>query len=221
MRFFTYLRYFFYIAFNWSVFIALYIIYHEIKGEREYGINTIGIDNLDSLDESLTEHATIYMPAIYAVLEKAFHQIDITKIKHLLDIGCGKGRVLCMAAAKGCKKVSGIDISKPLCLDALQNLTIIQQQQPSLVAKVILKDALLYEIPNDVDCIFLFNPFDEYLMEKVVLNIQKSVFANPRKLTVIYANPLYKTLFINIGFRESYHYQKMKYIEVSVLEIGE
>ena len=218
MRFISFVKYFFYIAFNWNIFIAIYIIFHEIKGERKYGINTIGIDNLSTLDENQTEHATIYMPAIYPVLELVFQQINVAHISHLLDIGSGKGRAICVAAAKGCKKVSGIDISKSLCMDALQNLSIIQQQHPSILAKVILKDALLYEIPEDIDCIFLFNPFDAYLMEEVVKNIKKSLSLHPRKLTVIYANPLYKSLFTDVEFKETFHYQKMKYIEVSILE---
>ena len=218
MRLFTYLKYFFYISINWNIIIAFYIIFHEIKGERKYVIKTIGIDNLNSLDDEQIEHATIYMPVVYAVIEKVFLQINISKINHLLDIGCGKGRAICVAAAKGCKQVSGIDISKALCMDALQNLTVIQQQHPALLAKVILKDAFQYEIPQDVDCIFLFNPFDEFLMEGVVKNIKKSIALHPRKMTVIYANPIYKSLFTDTGFKETFYYKSMKYIEVSSFE---
>jgi len=218
MRFVSYFKYFFYIAFNWNIFIAVLIIYHEIRGERKYNINTIGIDDLSALDEIDTEHATIYMPAIYSVLELVFQKLNVSKVNHLLDIGSGKGRVICVAGAKGCKKVTGIEISKALCMDAIQNLTIIQQEHPSLVAKVILKNVVQYKIPEDVDCIFLFNPFDEYLMEKVVNNIQQSIKLQPRPISIIYANPIYKSLFINAGFKESFHYQKMKYIEVSIFE---
>ena len=218
MRAIPYLKYFFYIAWHWNPFIAFHIVYHEIKGEKQYGINTIGIDNLESLDSHQLDHATIYMPAIYSMLEVVFAKTNITRFSHLLDIGCGKGRAICVAAAKGCKKVSGIDFSKELCMDALQNITIIQQKQPALLAKIINSDAFTYTIPNDVDCIFLFNPFDDFLMEGVVRNIQRSLVFAPRKLTIIYANPLSKALFEEAGFKETFHSKKMRCIEVSVLE---
>ena len=198
--------------------IATHILFHEIKGEKKYGINTIGIDNLEQLESDQLDHATIYMPAIYSMLELVFEKINIASFNHLLDIGCGKGRAICVAAAKGCKKVSGIDFSKDLCMDAIQNLTIIQQMKPLLQAKIINNDAYTYAIPNDVDCIFLFNPFDDYLMKGVVGNIQQSLAAHPRKITIIYANPLNKARFIDEGFKEIFYSRKMRYIEVSILE---
>lgn len=218
MRAFPYLKYFFYIAWHWNPIIAIYILFHEIKGEKKYGINTIGIDNLEELESNQLNHATIYMPAIYSMLELVFEKINIAGVNHLLDIGCGKGRAICVAAAKGCKKVSGIDFSKDLCMDALQNLTIIQQKKPLLLAKIINNDAYTYAIPNDVDCIFLFNPFDDYLMKGVVRNILQSLAAHPRKIKIIYANPLNKSRFIDAGFGEIFYSKKMRYIEVSILE---
>ena len=218
MRAIPYLKYFLYIAWHWNLIIAIHILFHEIKGEKKYGINSIGIDHLEQMESTQIDHATIYMPAIYSMLELIFDKLNVAEFNHLLDIGCGKGRAICVAAAKGCKMVSGIDFSKQLCMDALQNLTIIQQKQPLLQAKIINNDAYKYTIPFDVDCIFLFNPFDDYLMAGVVKNIQKSIELNPRIITVIYANPLCKSHFINIGFKETFHYKKMRYIEVSIFQ---
>ena len=219
MRAIPYLKYFFYIAWHWNPIIATHILFHEIIGEKKYGINSIGIDNLETLESDQLDHATIYMPAIYSLLELVFEKINITGFNHLLDIGCGKGRAICVAAAKGCKQVSGIDFSKELCMDALQNLTKIQQKKPALLAKIINADAYTYTIPSDIDCVFLFNPFDEYLMKGVIRNILRSLKSNPRNITIIYANPLSKTLFLEAGFRETFYSKKMRYIEVSVLEI--
>jgi hypothetical protein len=46
-----YLKYFFYIATNWNISIAWHIIRNEIRGEKKYGINTTGADNLKSLEK--------------------------------------------------------------------------------------------------------------------------------------------------------------------------
>jgi len=218
LRLISFLKYFFYIAFNWNIVIAIFIIYHEIKGEKKYGIYSIGIDHLDELDSKHLDNATIYMPAVYSMLEMIFEKVNMKNINHLLDIGCGKGRAICVAAAMGCRKVSGIDFSKQLCMDALNNLTIVQQNHPSLQAKIINSDAFIYQIPTDVDCIFLFNPFDNYLMMGVVKNIELSLKQNPRPIKIIYANPLCKSHFLEVGFKETFHSKKMRYIEVCVLE---
>jgi hypothetical protein len=50
-KFFSYTKYFFYLAFRWNIRIAIHILLQEIKGERKYGINTTGADELRSLEE--------------------------------------------------------------------------------------------------------------------------------------------------------------------------
>ena len=216
-----YLRYFFYLGFNWNWQIAFTFIAQEIKGEKKYNINTTGADELANIAaEGIdTSHATIYMPISYVLLEEIFKQLPKTIGNHFLDIGCGKGRGMCLAAHNGFTKLTGIDISAPLCNDALMNLSLTKEKFPALQYKVITKDAMNYEIPADVDCIFLFNPFDVVIMTAVVFNIIESVQDYPRDITVIYANPLYEDLFLEEGFTEIYHTKEMKYLEAGIYEL--
>ena len=236
MKFFSYLKYFFYLAYNWNIGIAWLIIRQEISGEKKYGINTTGADELNQLDKQGIDisHATIYMPVSYLLLEEAFKQLEGNNnnapavpsgqptnnksFTHFLDIGCGKGRALCVAAHQGFKKVTGLDFGKNLCDAAKENLTITKETIPGLEYKVINNDAFYFEIPADTDCVFFFNPFDEIIMSGVVNNILKSLKSNPRKLTIIYVNPLHKELFLKAGFKETWYSKKMKYLEASILE---
>ena len=226
MKFFSYIKYFFYLAYNWNIGIAWHIISQEINGEKKYGINTTGADELYKLEKLGIDisHATIYMPVSYALLEEIFKQLNPSKplnpkpLNHFLDIGCGKGRVLCVAAHQGFKKVTGIDFAKALCDTAKENLDLTKQKIPVLEYKIINNDAFYFEIPDDVDCIFFFNPFDEIIMSGVVNNILKSLQNNPRKINIIYVNPLHKDLFLKAGYTETWYSKKMKYLEVSLLE---
>jgi SAM-dependent methyltransferase len=215
-----YLKYFLYLAYNWNIKIATYIIYRDIKGEKKYKINTTGIDELKSLDKKGIDisHATIYMPVSYPVIEGALDFISPNNKNHFLDIGCGKGRAMCVAAHKGFKKITGIDFSKELCDKAISNLAATKEILPDIDFKIFNNDAFYFEIPDDVDCIFLFNPFDEIIMSGVVENIQICLEKHPRKLSIIYANPVHKELFIHAGFKKVYYTKKMKYLEVSILE---
>ena len=218
---FTYVKYFFYLGFNWNFRIALAIIKQEIKGENKYNINTTGADELNELSKKGvdTSHATIYMPVSYLLLEEIFRQLPSSKTRHFLDIGCGKGRALCVAAHHGFNKVSGVDFSAALCAEATTNLQQTKQVFPLLQFSVITKDAMNFEIPADVDCIFLFNPFDVVIMGAVVYNIMESVQENPRDIIVIYANPLYQDLFEEEGFEEVFHTKEMKYLEAAILKL--
>lgn len=239
MKFFSYIKYFFFLFSNWNIRIAWVMIWQEVKGEKKYGIDTTGADELFALEKQGIDisHATIYMPVSYQLLEEIFNQLkllhpqieqseipkhfgttDNKPTSHFLDIGCGKGRALCVAAHHGIRKLTGLDFSRVLCESANQNLSITKQHFPQLDYKVINNDAFYFEIPADADCIFLFNPFDEIILSAVVNNICKSLQRNPRTITIIYVNPQHKELFLKAGFKEIWYTKKMKYLEASIFE---
>ena len=223
MKTFRYIKYFFYISFNWNIRIAARILRSEIKGEKKYGIDTTGADELHDLDEMGIDitHATIYMPVSYELLEEVFTELTnqpINPSSHFLDIGCGKGRAMCVAAHKGFRKITGIDLSKKLCDATKRNCNITQEKFFTVEFEIINNDAFYYDIPAEVDFIFMFNPFDEIIMSGVATNIYESLRQYPRRMKIIYVNPLHKTLFTNTGFKEICYSKKMKYLEVAILE---
>lgn len=219
MHFYNYLQYYFFLANNWDYRIATHIIGREIKGEKKYQIRTTGADELTKLEEKGIDisHANIYMPASFDLLEDVFSNLPIATYQHFIDIGCGKGRALCVAAAFGSRKLTGIEFSKSLSDEAKLNLLKTKQKSPAINFKIINNDAFYYEIPDDADCIFMFNPFDEIIMSGVLHNIEESLEKHPRKMTIIYLNPMHKHLFLEQGYKEIYHYIKLIYMEAVVL----
>ena len=215
-----YIRYFLYLAYNWNMRIARHIIKHEIKGENKYGIDSTGADELGALDRRGVDisHATMYMPASYDLLEAVFNRLKNEKLSHFIDIGCGKGRTMAVAAYHGFNKVSGIDFSKELCRAAVENLEKVKLKLPFLEFQVVNNDAFYYELPKDVDCIFLFNPFDELIMSGVVKNIEHQRKQAGKDVFIIYLNPLHKQLFIKKGYKEIFHSKKLNYLEASILQ---
>jgi SAM-dependent methyltransferase len=219
LKMFQYLRYFFYIGIHWNWRIAFILLRHEIKGEQKYQISTTGADELKKLKQQDidTSHATMYMPVSYELIEAALREIPGKNKRHFFDIGCGKGRAMCVAAHHGFTKVSGVDFSRSFCEAAEKNLLRVKQQLPATDYFITVEDAAVTIIPQDVDCIFLFNPFDETVMKKVVHNIKLSLDKTPRALNIIYANPLCKKLFTSNGFSETFHVKKHTYFEISIL----
>ena len=67
-------------------------------------------------------------------------------------------------------------------------------------------------------CIFMFNPFDEVILEKVLENIEQSVFRNPRKITLVYLSNLYDALLNEYGYKRIHHINKLEYLQADIFE---
>lgn len=216
----NYFNYFNFVRRNWSLRLALFTIYHEIRGEMKYHINTTGYDNLQGLNvlSDNKKSAYIYQPVNYYVAEKAFFYVA-GQIENpvLVDFGCGRGRILAIAAYLGFKQITGVEFAPKLCNEAAENLKKISSELQDLRSEVFCKDAVRYEIQKNENVFSFFNPFNEKVMLPVVKNILKSLKENPRDVFVIYFNPTEKEIFLSAGFTELWYYCKMEYVDFSVL----
>lgn len=220
MKSLYYLKYFYFIAKNWNLRLAAFTVYHEIKGEKKYQLDTIKIDNLQhqKIGSDNLKHASIYQATNYYIIEKAFDFLKNEEaILPLVDYGSGKGRIMVVAAYYGFKKITGIDFSQSLCNEAEINIEKIKPLFPSTDFEIICDDAVNYSIKNDDTLFFFFNPFDEVVMLQVVKNILASLKKNNRKIYVVYVNPLHKEIFLSAGFEEEYYFKKMEYLEFVIL----
>ena len=177
MKLLRHIQYFLYIAANWGIRIGLFTLKEELKGEKKYWINTTSYSNLSryKITGNQLAHATEYMPVNYFTLEQLLSHLPDNATKGVfLDIGCGKGRAMCVAASYGFKKVTGIDFAKQLIDAAEKNLAQIKNQHPDLDYTLHWKDVVSFDIEQDVSTVFMFNPFDEILMRSVIR--KKKVF---------------------------------------------
>lgn len=199
--------------------MAWFTVYHEIRGEKKYNINTSKIEDVKklSIKGDNIEHAELYQGANYYLLEKVFdHLQTIEANQSILDFGCGKGRVLTVAAYYGFSKITGVEFAKELCDVARKNIIPVQQKFPEKIFNVIHANAIDYKIEKDTNVFFFFNPFDEVVMLAVAKNILQSLKENPREVYVVYLNPVHKEIFLSAGFEQIYHFEKLKYIQASV-----
>jgi len=220
MKLLYFLKYFYFIAKNWNIKLAAFTVYHEIKGEKKYMLDTVKIDNLQhqKIKSENLKRASIYQATNYFLIE---HALDFLKKEqanlHLVDFGSGKGRIMVVAAYYGFKKITGIDFSQSLCNEATINIEKIKPLFPSTDFELICDDAVNYPVKNDDTVFFFFNPFDEVVMLQVVKNILASLKKNERKIYVVYVNPLHKEIFLSAGFEEEYYFKKMEYLEFVIL----
>ena len=220
MRKLSYLKYFFLIAKNWNIRLAYFSIKHEIAGEKKYLIQTTGIDKLKRLSVvgDNKENASIYQGANYYLLEKAFDFLRKEKATGaIVDFGSGKGRIMVVAAFYGYKKIKGIEFAAALSAYAKKNIDGIQWKYPDTNFSILTENAVSYKVDKEDSIFFFFNPFDEKIVLQVVKNIMKSLKKYPRKVHVVYLNPMHQEIFESAGFYEEYYLIKLEYLELSIL----
>ena len=106
----------------------------------------------------------------------------------LLDIGCGAGRVVSAAARRPFARVAGLEIDPEFAALGRRNLATLRGRRcPAAVLEV---DATEYEIPDDVNIVFLYNPFQGVVLDRVMERVFASHDRSPRRFRVVYANPV-------------------------------
>lgn len=74
-------------------------------------------------------------------------------------------------------------------------------------------DATTFTPPSDISVIYLYNPFDEIVMERVVQNILKQKESFKNNVYVIYVNPSCKVLENNFSLLKKIDYSTGSTVE--------
>jgi len=151
--------------------IEFYSLKHE-PGYYKTGVNKDG---------------NFYQPTSYRTIKRIAQYVKPTSQDVFADIGCGKGRAVCLMATKGLKRCMGIELKKELADIAQNNAARMRFRNTPI--KIINQDALHFDF-KEVTVFYLFNPFGLKTMEEVIRNIKKSLDENPRKIWLFYRNPI-------------------------------
>ncbi|MGR3636804.1 MAG: methyltransferase domain-containing protein [Shimia sp.] len=152
------------------------------------------------------ENGVLYMASWSAVIRAATSHA----LKHLdlpaqdvrfIDIGCGKGKVLCIWHKMFADDalMTGIDYSQPLLDICAANLSKLGASD----AQLLLCDAtdVTFATEKPVTVAYLYNPFDAEILDRVVHNMAQ------QKTVVIYTNPVHLDVFKAHGFSLQHHHK--------------
>lgn len=168
----------------------------EWQKERELGIDTFGDKDANELSINCVskEGGHLYQPSSSIIFERAMNVLPFNfKDKVFLDIGSGKGRALILAAEAGFKKVIGIEYANELNDMAYTNIEKVKDRFPNTEFVLHEGDALEFDIPEEVDVIYLFNPFDEDAVRGLLKKVQP-VFAKQKPIHLIYVHPVHSNV---------------------------
>jgi SAM-dependent methyltransferase len=171
--------------------------FREWRFDRRFGVHTGGDVNY-SPNSKVPLHRLA--EPYYATSPELFEQIlrsvgCLTAPFTFFDVGCGKGRVLLMAAQHEFARVVGIEFNFDLAQVAEMNATRFQTH-PDCQSEinVVCADAAQYQFPDENAVIFFFNPFKQEIMSEVLKNIRLSARATQYRY-IIYSNPILENLF--------------------------
>jgi SAM-dependent methyltransferase len=168
--------------------------------DRRFGVSTSGkiplsALNIDSDNKAAGTRYEPTAPSAFSEMMAALPQKMIPRAT-FIDIGCGSGRVLLMAAEYGFRKIIGIDFAADLCLTARGNVEQYRRcSNNSAAISIEQRDACTYDIPNQPGVLFLYNPFNESVMRSFVANVERSLSQHPREFYVIYHMPLWNKVW--------------------------
>lgn len=158
----------------------------ERRFDRVLGVDTAGVGSVPLDVDAVRYQATA--PEAFA---RAFEVLDADPASAtFIDLGCGKGRTLLLAQQLGFRSIVGVEIDSALAEVARRNIS----RSAASNVEVRTGDAGAYKFDAEPTVVYLYNPFLERTMQRVLDNLEASVRANPRPIYVIYYNPVVRRL---------------------------
>jgi len=166
--------------------------------DRDHGTDTSGIVPVSELGVGAAEleGANCYGGSQPSVLRTVLSTLPALETCAFVDLGCGKGRPLFVAAEFPFREIVGVELSPLLAGVAERNAAIVRERNPGRVpVQIVTGDATAYRFPHGDIVLMLYNPFGQALIEKVVANVESALATQSRRFYVVYYNPVHGACF--------------------------
>ena len=117
-----------------------------------------------------------------------------------VDYGCGKGRVLLLAAEAGFPNLAGVEFAPELAAICEANLRRRRGRASRAEVSVRVQDAAEFELPAGPLVVFLYNPFHGETLSRVVARLRQHAEAEEQSVWILYVNPRELPTFTAAGF---------------------
>ena len=105
-----------------------------------------------------------------------------------LDIGAGKGRAMLLAAEYRFRRVIGVELHPALAAATRENVELWQTRHSGPPIRLEEGDAMRLRMPVGPCVVFLFNPFDAVLMDRLLTRLAHHFRDRPGELELVYVN---------------------------------
>lgn len=140
-----------------------------------------------------------YFPSGWHYLRRALHHREVGPADVFIELGAGKGRVLCQAARYPFRRVIGVDISPQLIDIARENIERRRDRLRCQDVELVVADLATFDIPDEVTVAYLYHPVAGAPFQAMVDRMLASLDRAPRRLRVIYACPSLGQALVDTG----------------------
>lgn len=158
-------------------------------------------------------------PFDHSSIDCVFEEIkNLPCEKKFIDIGCGKGQILLMAAMSGMIKVGGIEWNAEIAEICKNNM-----DRLGIFADIVTGDATECKEIDEYSIFFLYNPFGENGVRKVIHNIFESKKRRNRDIFLVYGNPFYHKAVVEGGKARLYRQVRVDLYDplLNIYKIGD
>jgi hypothetical protein len=166
--------------------------YGDVEYDWEYRVDTTSA-TVNWRDRLLGVFHSPYQPTEPALFHEmlAALAIDFADFT-FIDLGSGKGRTLLMASEHPFRKILGVELLPELDRIAQENLKKYKSEtQKCFQLESCCGNACEFTFPPEPMVLYLFNPLPKAGLSRVIANLERSLQINPRKVFVLYHNPLH------------------------------
>ena len=156
-----------------------------MKDKEKYYDKLLNIHTLDKQKGfNNSSHYFRYEPTPYSAFEFLFNEYKLNNSDHIVDFGCGKGRLNFIISHLFDSYVTGIEMNEKFFLEAKENLTRFRKKHKE---KINFNCCLAEEYPIDPldNKFYFFNPFSIQIFMTVINNILLSVEKVERDIELI------------------------------------
>lgn len=148
-------------------------------------------------DHEALAHVTVYGGSQPSVLREALSTVPQPNSCTFIDLGCGKGRPLLVASELPFRDIVGVELSPELAHVARVNAAIVAGRFPQRTpVRVEVGDATAFPLPAGNVVVFLYHPFGQEQVQKVVHALEAALLADrQRAVFVVYYNPVHGDCF--------------------------
>ena len=154
-----------------------------------HGTDTGGlISGMELAVSSLSAaYITIYLGVPPSTLRPFLSELPVRyEDFSFVDIGCGKGRALFIAAEFPFRRLFGVEIAGELCDVARANVALKQSWQERI--SIVNQDATRFVFPDGPLILYLYHPFLTPVLRRFLKNLQRELRGSPRATYLVYVD---------------------------------
>jgi SAM-dependent methyltransferase len=159
----------------------------NLAQDRRLGVRTRGAETTVT-----RPGAVYYATADYAATRRVLRRLDLQRDDVFVDVGAGKGRVLCCAARRRLERVVGVEYDQRLAGVARSNVARLRGRLTPVDVHTRAAEDFNY---SGATALYLFNPFEADVLGLVLGKIGADLAGGPVRLAFVMESPAQRAVF--------------------------